>query len=82
MNLDMPWLWHAMLMLYGKYHNKTAPCMNECLKQAIGNCFRDYFEAEHYPIAHKGRALEGVPGPISFSSLNYSPDTGLMLQAN
>lgn len=84
MNLDMPWMWHAVLMLYDKYNNKSAPCMNDCLKRTIANCFRDYFRAERYPIAHKGRQLERVAGPISFSNLEsrHFLDTGLMLQGN
>jgi len=84
MNLDMPWMWHAVLMLYDKYNNKSAPCMNECLKRTIANCFRNYFRAERYPIAHKGRVLEEVPGPISFSAIEASHflDTGIMLQGN
>jgi len=77
-------MWHAILMLYDKYHNKSAPCMNECLNRTIGNCFQRYFSAEHYPIAHKGKELEAVRGPVEFSQLerNGFNDTGLMLQAN
>jgi len=84
MNLDMPWLWHAVLLLYDKYNNKSAPCMKECMNLTIANCFKNYFRAEKYPVAHKGPKLEQAAGPISFSSLEAKRfmDTGLMLQGN
>jgi len=84
MNLDMPWMWHAVLMLYDKYNNKKAPCMSECLNRTIANCFRNYFRDEQYPRAHKGPTLELAKGPIVFSGLeaNHPLDTGLMLQGN
>jgi len=96
MNLDMPWMWHAMIMLYDKFHNVTAPCLGDgevgrkyCQNDTMGHCFRDYFRELRYPLTHvhsnsPAKGLDDVPGPIVFSHLDSKEpyETGMMLQGN
>jgi len=85
MNLDMPWMWNSLILLYDYYHNKTAPCLSVgCDKNTMGHCFRDYFLGLRYPLSHIPPDLGRVPGPIIFSKLLRGPpyDTGIMLQGN
>merc|ERR1711937_1041813 len=84
MNLDMPWMWHSVVLLYDKYHKTRAPCLDECHDRTIANCLREYFRSVRYPIWHKGTHIESLDGPIVFSHLdkNCPYDTGIMLQGN
>jgi len=85
MNLDMPWLWHSMLLLYEKYHNVTIPCLrNEnCENGTLAECYYNWFSSVDYPIVQSGPQLSNVPGPFIFTPINTDTQTtGLMQQAN
>lgn len=85
MNLDMPWMWHSIILLYNWYWNKTTDCLTErCQTTSMAECFRGYFFNESYPLSHLPPELGHVPGPIIFSKIQTKApfDTGLMVQGN
>merc|ERR1719510_1179721 len=76
MNLDNPWMWHAMINVMDKHTNTRSACWDQCLDNTIAKCFREHFRNLSYPIAHTPEKLEwlrehdrlsGKLGPILFS---------------